>query len=165
MDWPEDHPHNLTKRTSSVSTNTSVGQNPLGYYTEMQYILLGDLREVLEGGPTLAERNWLLTILDALLETLPTQFDLKEEGGYLSEVLEAFPYWEPQVEELRREHGPLCESLQTLRDRVFTGSEYKQVAQVVRDDLRDWMERLTHHDSVECRLFQDAVNLEVGVGD
>jgi len=148
-----------------VKTNTSVEQTPLGYYTEMQYILLGDLREVLEGTPSLSERNWLLTILDALLETLPTQFDLKEEGGYLSEVLDAFPYWQSQVEQLRQEHGPLCESLQKLRDRIFSGSEYKQVAEVVRDDLREWMERLTRHDTKECRLFQDSVNLEVGVGD
>ena len=50
----------------------------LGRYTQMQYILLGDLREVLESRPGLSERNWMLTILDALLETLPTQFSLRE---------------------------------------------------------------------------------------
>lgn len=138
----------------------------LGQYTEMNYILLGDLREILESRrPGLAERNWLLTILDALLESLPAQFSLKEQGGYMTEVLEAFPYWENEVERLRSEHTPLVETLSDLRERVATGSEYKQVAQIVRDDLADWMERLMKHNSTECRLYQTAINLEVGVGD
>ncbi len=137
----------------------------LGRYAEMQYILLGDLREVLESRPGLAERNWMLTILDALLDTLPTHFSLKEEGGYMTEVVEAFPYWEPTVERLRSEHKPLVKTLDELRTRVAEGSQYKQVAQVVCDDLDSWMKRLQQHERTECRLFQDSVNLEVGVGD
>ena len=115
----------------------------LGRYAEMQYILLGDLREVLESRPGLAERNWMLTILDALLDTLPTHFSLKEEGGY----------------------KPLVKTLDELRTRVAEGSQYKQVAQVVCDDLDSWMKRLQQHERTECQLFQDSVNLEVGVGD
>lgn len=137
----------------------------LGRYTEMQYILLGDLREVLESRSGLAERNWMLTILDALLDTLPTQFSLMEEGGYMTEVLDAFPNWENEVEELRLEHTTLCDQLSELRSRVAEGSQYKQVAQIVRDELAAWMKCLQNHNHQECRLFQTSVNLEVGVGD
>lgn len=137
----------------------------LGRYAEMQYILLGDLREVLESRPGLAERNWMLTILDALLDTLPKHFSLREEGGYMTEVLKEFPYWEPAVEQLRSEHQPLVQTLSELRERVASGSRYKQVAQVVRDDLASWMAQLQRHENIECRLFQDSMNLEVGVGD
>jgi hypothetical protein len=137
----------------------------LGQYSQMQYILLGDLREVLESRSTLSERNWMLTILDALLETLPTQFSLKEEGGYMTDVLEDFPSWGSQVESLRCEHGPLCEQLSDLRDRVASGSQYKQVAETVRAELADWMNCLQNHDQKECSLFLNAANLEVGVGD
>lgn len=134
-------------------------------YTEMQYILLGDLRELLEGRPGLNQRNWLLTTLDALLETLPAQFSLKEEGGYMTEVTDEFPSWQTSVDELQREHEPLCETLQELRDRVAVGSAYKQVAQIVRDDLTQWMNRLMNHEAKETQLFFNSVNLEVGVGD
>ena len=137
----------------------------LGRYTQMQYTLLGDLREVLESRPGLSQRNWMLTILDALLETLPTQFSLREEGGYMTEVLEAFPYWEDEVEKLRSEHTTLCSSLQDLRDRVHAGSQYKQIAEVLRSELAAWMKCLNDHNSHECRLFQTSVNLEVGCGD
>lgn len=137
----------------------------LGRYTEMQYILLGDLREVLESRPGLSERNWMLTILDALLETLPAQFDLREQGGYMTDVLEAFPYWENEVEQLRSEHGTLCTTLQDLRNRVNAGSQYKQVAEVVRTELASWIQCLRNHNRHECRLFQNAVNLEIGCGD
>lgn len=148
-------------------SNTTHGQgiSQLGRYTEMNYILLGDLREALDSSLGLAERNWLLSILDALLQSLPAQFSLKEEGGYMEEVLDAFPYWDRQVEQLRSEHAPLVETLTVLRGRIATGSEFKQVAQIVKDDLADWMERLFRHESRECRLFQNAMNVEVGVGD
>ncbi|MFK7818407.1 MAG: hemerythrin domain-containing protein [Planctomycetaceae bacterium] len=139
--------------------------NKLGQYTQMQYILLGDLREVLESRPTLSERNWMLSILDALLDTLPTQFSLREEGGYMTDVLEDFPSWGSQVERLRCEHGPLCDQLRTLRDRVASGSQYKQVAETVRFELRDWMACLQDHEQKECSLFLTAANQEIGVGD
>lgn len=137
----------------------------LGQFTEMQYILMGDLRELLETPVSKFQRNWLLTILDALLETLPQQFRIKEEGGYMTEVVEAVPYWDAEVEKLRGEHGPLCETLRDLRTRVAEGSQFKEVAEIVRLDLQRWVERMTAHDHHESQLFQNSVNLEIGVGD
>ena len=56
-------------------------------YSTLEYILLGDLRDLLYEPPDEETCRWLLAVLDALLETLPREFDLKQQDGYLMEVL------------------------------------------------------------------------------
>ena len=140
-------------------------RSQLGRYSELEYILLGDLRELLESRPSREHRAWLLAILDALLETLPEEFSLKEAGGYMADVLDTFPHWEDEVRNMQREHEPLCASLAELRERVASGNDYRRIARLVGQDLREWMERLLHHNREECRLFQAAANLEIGGSD
>ena len=96
-------------------------------YTELEYILIGDLRDLLEEPLEDENIGWLLTVLDALLDTLPVEFELKEEGGYLEEVLEEFPNWPVHVSNLRNNHEHLCGSLQELRDRIATQTPYGAV--------------------------------------
>ncbi len=40
-------------------------------YTALEYILLGDLRDLLEEPADHFTRSWLVAVLDALLDTLP----------------------------------------------------------------------------------------------
>src|SRR5579872_2003110 len=84
-------------------------------YTSLEYILLGDLRDILEEPPDVESRHWLLAVLDALLETLPREFDLEDDEGYMSEVLARYPSWSGQVERLHRDHESLFTKLTELR--------------------------------------------------
>src|SRR5579872_2956860 len=59
----------------------------LDHYSSLEYILLGDLRDLLEEPVDDESRKWLLAVLDTLLDTLPREFDLEDEDGYMSEVL------------------------------------------------------------------------------
>ncbi|MBT6494231.1 MAG: hypothetical protein HOL01_06715, partial [Planctomycetaceae bacterium] len=77
----------------------------------LEYILLGDLRDLLEESPDEENCRWLLVILDALLEAKQREFELQQDGGYLEDVLEQVPNWEPQVERLRHEHHELFDNL------------------------------------------------------
>ena len=131
----------------------------------LEYILLGDLRDLLEDGSERENRQWLVAVLDALLETLPREFALRHEGGYLSEVLDRFPSWYSQVEQLRDEQRHLYRKLRQLRERIGRELPYFGLAQELRNDLRDWMNHLVSHHRHERRLVQTAFNLEMGVGD
>jgi hypothetical protein len=143
----------------------SLSYHLLEEYAALEHILLGDLRDVLEEPADEETRTWLTVILDSLLAIVPRAFALKAEGGYLQEVVAAFPDWDDQVVLLQRDHGVLCSRLQHLRARLATGAAYAALADRLRRDLRDWMDRLGEHQRCERRLMQTAANLEIGVGD
>ncbi len=137
----------------------------LEQYSSLEYILLGDLRDILEEPPDDESRKWLLAVLDTLLETLPREFDLEEEDGYLAEVLERYPSWSSQVERLYRDHELLFSKLKELRGRIERDIWVAPIANEVRRDLRDWILKLIAHHRSETRIIQTAMNLEVGTGD
>jgi hypothetical protein len=131
----------------------------------MEYILLGDLRDILEEPLDQQNCKWLIAVLDALLETLPIEFHLKERGGYMAEVLDRYPNWSDDVEQLRREHRVLCATLTEFREQIVLNSPFQEMADEVRQCLRDWMNSLIAHNRHERRLLQTALNLEIGTGD
>src|SRR6185295_13617432 len=137
----------------------------LEQYSTLEYILLGDLRDVLEEPADAESRKWLLAILDTLLDTLPREFDLEEVDGYMTEVLERYPSWTTQVERLHRDHDQLFSKLKELRGRIERDIWVAPIANEVRRDLRDWILTLVAHNRGETRLIQTAMNLEVGAGD
>ncbi len=137
----------------------------LEQYSSLEYILLGDLRDILEEPPDDESRKWLLAVLDTLLETLPREFDLEEEDGYMAEVLERYPSWSAQVERLCRDHEQLFFKLKELRGRIERNIWISPIAHEVRRDLRDWILKLIAHHRSETRIIQTAMNLEVGTGD
>src|SRR5882724_7956569 len=90
----------------------------LEQYSSLEYILLGDLRDILEEPPDDESRKWLLAVLDTLLETLPREFVLEDEDGYMAEVLERYPSWSAQVDRLHRDHDLLFLKLKELRGHI-----------------------------------------------
>jgi len=137
----------------------------LADFVTLEYILLGDLRDLLEEEPGEQTTRWLVAVLDTLLDTLPRELALKSEEGYLEDVLCDHPHWQPQVERLRSEYIRLCVWLEELRDRLVSRSPFGDIADRVRHDLREWMAALQAHHRHEHRLLQTSVNLEVGGGD
>jgi len=137
----------------------------LSDYTALEHILLGDLRDLLEEAPDKSTRKWLLVILDALLDTLPRQYELQAGGGYLSEVLEQYPNWSEQVDQLLVEKQDLFAKLGRLREGVDQRVSFAKIAEEVRRDLREWMASLSSHQRHERRILQTAFNLDVGTGD
>jgi hypothetical protein len=131
----------------------------------LEYILLGDLRDLLEEPADAQTGKWLVAILDALLETLPREFHLKEQDGYLAEVLDEYPNWSDEVEQLREEHRVLYETLRKFREQIARRTRYQAIARRARGRLRSWMQALNAHNRHERRLLQTALNLEIGTGD
>jgi hypothetical protein len=131
----------------------------------LEYLLIGDLRELVEEHNEGKNSQWLLAVLDALLATLSREFELKEDGGYLADVLSDQPHWSTAVEQLRLQHGTLVARLQQLRDRVAWQAPLGLVAHLVRLELEDWITSLLAHQRHERRLVQTAPTLVDGAGD
>ena len=145
--------------------STAVREFLLEECDTFEYILLGDLRDLLEEPADDLTCKWLIAVLDALLQTLPREFELQDEGGYLAEVIEEFPNWSGHVDQLLEERELLFQKLRQLRERITQQVSFAETAQRVRHDLRDWMLSLAAHHRHERRLVQTAFNLDVGVGD
>ena len=131
--------------------------------TELEYILLGDLRDLLEENPADNETaNWLEAVLDALLDTLPEEFALKSDDGYLQEVLDRFPNWDSQVSRLECGYSHLVQRLEDLRTRLCVGDDFQKVAAEVSADLREWMNEFVRHHQQERELVSMAASYDVG---
>jgi hypothetical protein len=138
---------------------------PLVDMAALEYILLGDLRDLLEEEPNEQTSKWLVAILDTLIDTLPRELAIKSRNGYLEDVLEAYPNWEAEVQRLHAEYKLLCVRLEAFRDQLVSRTPYASIASQLREDLSEWMKALQNHHRQETRLLQTAVNLEVGGGD
>ncbi len=143
-----------------VSTSEQMEQ-----YTSLEFILLGDLRDLLEEPVDKYTHRWLRAVLDVLLDTLPRQWELREEGGYFADVLRHHPYWYTEVDELRRRQHKLYDKLRHLRARLMERVPYAEISGDLSRELRDWMQSLLAFHRHERRMVQTGFNLEVGVGD
>ena len=145
--------------------STPSASEKLKRYTELEYILVGDLREILEDPIDDDNLRWIRAVIDALLETLPVEFELKRQGGYMREVLERHPNWLCHVTTLESQHRRLCRKLRELRNRLSDSTELENAAKQLQLELNEWMDGFDAHNHQEVDLLQTAMNLEVGVGD
>jgi hypothetical protein len=145
-----------------MSTNTKSTQLN---YTNHEYLLLGDLRSVLDEPDESRDMKWLLAILDSLLESVPKEIELREQGGYFEDVLTIHPAWAPHVERLQMEHARIFEILSQLRRQVANQLNYTSLADQLQMELRDWMQMVIKHNRHERSLYQSAYNLDFGCGD
>lgn len=133
--------------------------------TELGYILMGDLRDLLEDPSAPETVHWLEAILDALLNTIPEEFALKSDDGYLREVLEDFPNWQSKVERLEDEYYALIRRLNQLRVQLNENADVAPLAPQLSRELQEWMDAYRAHHQEEQRLVLLAANLEVGGED
>jgi len=134
-------------------------------YTSLEYILIGDLRDLLEEPANSETFGWLSAVLDALLDTLPREQQLREAGGYLNDVLEEYPNWSNQVDRLKTQQQALHQKLYHLRISLEDDRSFMQAADDVRRELQLWMHSLQAHHRQERRLVQAAFTVDVGTGD
>lgn len=141
-------------------------QSSLADYIALEYILLGDLRDLLDEAEADEQTTrWIIAVLDALLDALPHEMELKSEGGYLQPVLEQFPNWAGQIGELASEKEYLFQKLYELRVQVDAPGSYEVLANEIRLALHEWMTLWTAHLRHERRMMQSAFTLDVGCGD
>ncbi len=125
---------------------------------EFQYLLLGDLRDILDETRDESDRKWLLAVLDVLVELMPQERQLHEQrGGYLANVVTEFPECNRLVQILHIKSLQLDFTLRDLRDRIRNESSWVAVADQLSCDLRDWMNMFTQVHQTESSLLKSAV--------
>jgi len=129
---------------------------------DLEYLLLGDLRQFLDDPVTPDTRQGLVVTLDRLLDHLPLQLELVSEEGYMSEVLEEFPNWHRQIEALLGENMSCISRLRELRRRVANELPFSAVGREVSFKLRKWMESLETIREREVQILQNAFALDLG---
>lgn len=128
----------------------------------LEYLLIGDLRDLLEETPDNETRRWLLAVLEELLNLLPNEFEYEDQGGYLAEVCEQNPNWSNTVERLHREHEGLYFSLLELRNRIADERSFEFIADEVKPKLRCWIEAARRHRDSEQQLVVAAYDTAFG---
>lgn len=131
-------------------------------YSVLEYLLIGDLRDLLEEPADSETRRWLLTVLEELLDLLPNEFEFEDQGGYLAEVCEQFPNWTNEVERLHQQHDDLYFKLLDLRNRISLEESFDYIAAEVKPQLRQWIENVQRHRDKEQQLVVDAYDLTIG---
>lgn len=156
----------MTPTTMIQSTGRS-NSDRLAEVTDLEYILIGDLRDLLEGSLDATDCHWVSAILDALLQSLRDERAIKADGGYLFEVLEVKPNWSVHVERLNAETQTLYETLIELRRRIGQQRQggFDAVIEQLRKELREWVVAFTARERHEARLLQSAFLVDIGGGD
>ncbi|MCA9058433.1 MAG: hypothetical protein KDA85_08040 [Planctomycetaceae bacterium] len=130
---------------------------------ELEYLLLGDLQELMEEQLDETNRRWLLAVLDTLVEISDRHIRLADEsGGYLSELLNEFPNWDRRVDRLRERRLRVNDSIRELRDRIDSREDVSAVAVRIRVDIREWICEYMEQRRHEIQLMQTAYNWEIG---
>lgn len=132
---------------------------------ELEFLLLGDLRDVLEEEASEQNRKWLLAIVDTLLKTIPREFALRERDGYLQDIVDFCPEVDQEVQRLLKEHQTLSKRLEQLRDELQTLRQFRTQASVLKVELTQWMNTLQNHNHEEKSLLQTSYSQDVGGGD
>ncbi|MCA9062031.1 MAG: hypothetical protein KDA96_03205 [Planctomycetaceae bacterium] len=130
---------------------------------ELEYLLLGDLQELMEEPPDETNRRWLLAVLDTLVEISDRHVRLQDQGdGYLSEVLTEFPNWDRKIERLRERKLRVNDSVRELRNRIQARQDLNPVASRIRVEVKDWVCEFKEQRRHEIQLMQTAFNWEIG---
>jgi hypothetical protein len=130
--------------------------------TVLEYLLIGDLRDLLEESPDNETRRWLLAVFEELLNLLPNEFEYEDQEGYLAEVCEQNPNWSNTVERLHREQEGLYFSLLELRNLIADERSFEFIADEVKPKLRRWIKAAQRHRETEQQLVVDSFDTAFG---
>lgn len=119
----------------AATTSARVPETALSSRAIFEYLLLGDLRLLLEEPIGPDTNRWLLATLDMILASRP-----RPSQSTIAPLLMRSP-WEDESERLWQERSTLYEKLQRLRDRIAHRAPYALLANEIRCDLTDLMDR------------------------
>ena len=112
--------------------------------------------------------SWRLDLLWTLrdcLNDLQKHFDLEEEGGFLSNVLEIAPQHQQAVKILAAEHGIVSTRLNEAISAIKTLSlADSQNLQPIREEIESIFRLLREHEAVEGELLLTVYSQDEGAG-
>jgi hypothetical protein len=88
---------------------------------------------------------------------------LEEEGGYMTHVLDARPYYQDRIDQLASDHARFRKQLQKLIPELNDISEWEEPRfNDVCSDLRELIDDIDQHDAREIELLQESLLYDDG---
>lgn len=130
---------------------------------EYEYLLIGDLRDLLGERDDEGVRQWLQAVIDEIVNCFPGEMEAYEEdGGYLHEVLEACPWCDSKVQDLRHKKVMLQDRMIDLRERLVSAEGIQPIAAWLQNELGEWIEQFTTHRRAEAELMHESLIRDYG---
>lgn len=129
---------------------------------DLEYIIMGDLRQLLIEQPTQHTRLSLLVLLNRLLMSLPQAMRLSSDDCYMTEVREKRPNWHRKIEALHRDNVACFIALCELRDQIESKVNIIDISDEMDCQLREWMTLYARTRTRESQLLQEALTTDFG---
>jgi hypothetical protein len=140
---------------------TLVGSQPQ-QCTTLTWLLVGDIREMLQDHLDEEAIRWLKPVLDALINAMCEQSELTNRKGWHDDLLGTFPHLISRVARIEAEQTELCKSLRELRHGIERDVPLARLATEIESELSDWVELMIRHSRREALLLQNAWYTEIG---
>lgn len=130
--------------------------------TTLTWLLVGDIREMLQDHLDDEAIRWLKPILDSLIGAMCEQSELHSSDGLYDDLLGTFPHLITRVAGIEAEQNELCRSLRELRNGIERDIPLQRLAADIEEGLGDWVNLMTSHSRREAVLLQDVWYTEIG---
>ena len=130
--------------------------------TTLTWLLVGDIREMLQDHLDDEAIRWLKPILDSLISAMCEQSELHSSAGLYDDLLGTFPHLITRVAGIEAEQNELCRSLRELRNGIERDIPLQRLAADIEEGLGDWVNLMTSHSRREAVLLQDVWYTEIG---
>ena len=130
--------------------------------TTLTWLLVGDIREMLQDHLDDEAIRWLKPILDSLIGAMCEQSELHSIAGLYDDLLGTFPHLITRVAGIEAEQNELCRSLRELRNGIERDIPLQRLAAEIEEGLGDWVNLMTSHSRREAVLLQDVWYTEIG---
>ena len=130
--------------------------------TTLTWLLVGDIREMLQDHLDDEAIRWLKPILDSLIGAMCEQSELHSSDGLYDDLLGTFPHLITRVAGIEAEQNELCRSLRELRNGIERDIPLERLAADIEEGLGDWVNLMTSHSRREAVLLQDVWYTEIG---
>lgn len=113
--------------------------------------------------------SWKIDLLWKLRDfqnQLQKHFDLEEDGGYNTDLIQIAPHLSTQVAHLEEDHRKIISDLNHILDNVKRiESDRSPIVLRLKDRVEALLAFITEHESKENAIIQEAYYQDYGVGD
>ena len=152
----------MTNEQTDESKTTAKPNSMLKESCDLEYLLIGDIRTLLEEKVDSQTRSSLLVLMNRLILNLPDVLELSSEKGYLSIVLERRPSWSRQINALYQANLDCVASLELVRDCLGNDIPIAAISKELEVRLRNWIESFSAMRGLESTMLQEAFTLDIG---
>jgi predicted transcriptional regulator len=128
----------------------------------MTWLLVGDIREMLQDRLDRDAIRWLRPVLDALIDSMCEWETREDSSGFFEDVLDPCPELTPRVEQIQGEQTQLCARLRELRARLERRQGVSRIVRELQADLAEWVQMMTDNARRERELLQSVWYSEIG---